>query len=150
MKVLLLFVAMLTLPCGYAEAFEVKGKAVSTTFCVDGKCETAKCEDEVIYEIDLRQSTVTRKAVLVKSKDLQKQGLGGPQADNTLYQIIYDQSTLVGGSKTRSNPQRVIKGIGQCGALDGFEILVIGEDFIHTSRSTSEYFVLYYYRRDSR
>lgn len=132
------------------QGFEVNGKAVSTTFCAAGKCETDSCEDEVLYEVDLNRSKVTRKAILVQSKKPQAKGLGGLQADNTVYEIIYADSTLIGGSKNKRNTQTVIKAIGRCGSVDGFETIVIGEDFIHTSRSSADYFVLYYYNRISK
>ena len=42
--------------------------------------------------------------------------------------------------------QRMIKGFGQV-ALGGYEIVVIGDDFITTAKSAMDYFVLYYYKR---
>lgn len=134
-----------------SEAFEVKGKAISTTFCAQGHCETDTCSDEVIYEVNLENSTITRKAVLNKGKTVQGTGFGGLQADNTVYNIVYNDKTLIAqkdnSGKSAPNMQQIIKAIGKTGTIDGFETVIIGEDFIHTSRSSADYFVIYYYKR---
>lgn len=131
-------------------AFEVKGEAVSTTLCVQGKCETDACNDEVIYEVDTKSSKVIRKAVVNKGINHLPTSLRGLQVDNTIYNIVFDDKTAIGHDE-KSIPipgsQRVIKAIGQTGWIDGFEIVVIGEYFIHTCRSSNDYFVIYYYKR---
>ncbi|NPU82980.1 MAG: hypothetical protein HPY65_00720 [Syntrophaceae bacterium] len=129
---------------GYsAQAFEVKGIAGTTTFCQRGKCVTTIDNSEVIYEVNLDVQKVTRKAVLNKS--IPNNTIGGLQSDNTEYAVFYDNKDL----ETRKlfNEQRIIKAIGKTALLDGFETIVIGDDFIHTSRSSSDYFVIYYYKR---
>ena len=42
----------------------------------------------------------------------------------------------------------IIKGIGQVASFGGFEFIVIGDDFIATSKSALDYFMLYYYERE--
>ena len=130
-----------------AYAFEVKAKATSFTLCVAGQCEVSNNNDEVIYEVDEEKSVVIRKAVINASIKDPALG-GGLQSDNTSYQIVYDQQTsIVPRKNTKPVLQRIIKAIGQAGMLDGFETIVIGEDFVITSRSTANYFVIYQYKR---
>ena len=41
----------------------------------------------------------------------------------------------------------MIKAIGQVAVLGAYETIVIGEDFVTTSKSATDYFVLYTYKR---
>ena len=139
------FIVISVFPVAYA--FEVKAKATSFTLCVAGQCEVSNNNDEVIYEVDEEKSVVIRKAVINASIKDPALG-GGLQSDNTSYQIVYDQQTsIVPRKNTKPVLQRIIKAIGQAGMLDGFETIVIGEDFVITSRSTANYFVIYQYKR---
>ncbi len=153
MKLTRVFPVIVLIAMSYqsAEAFEVKGEAISTTFCAQGHCETDTCSDEVIYEVDSENSTITRKAVVNRGKSVQGTSFGGLQADNTVYTIVYNDKTLIArkdnSGKSNPNMQQVIKAIGKTGTIDGFETIIIGEDFIHTSRSSADYFVIYYYKR---
>ena len=144
-------IVLITMSYQSADAFEVKGKAISTTFCAQGHCDTDTCSDEVIYEVDLENSIITRKAIVNKGKSVQGTRFGGLQADNTVYTILYNDKTLIAreDNSGESTPgvQQVVKAIGKTGTIDGFEMVVIGEDFIHTSRSSSDYFVIYYYKK---
>jgi hypothetical protein len=126
-----------------AVAFEVKGVAVTTTLCEKGKCTSDPNNDEVIYEIDSEHSMIIRKAVINKS--IKEGTLSGLQSDNTVYKIVYDN--MDSSTRTLFKQQRMIKAIGQTALSDGFETIVIGEDFVHTSRSSDHYFVIYYYKR---
>lgn len=72
-------IVMIAMSYQSADSFEVKGKAISTTFCAQEHCETDTCNDEVIYEVDLGNSTVTRKAVVNKGKSVQGTSFGGLQ-----------------------------------------------------------------------
>ena len=134
-----------------ANAFEVKGEAISTTFCAQGHCETDTCSDEDIYEVYLENSTITRIVVVNSGKSVQGTSFGGLQADNAVYTIVYNDKTLIArkdnSGKSIPNMQQVITAIGKTGIIDGFEMVIIGEDFIHTSRSSADYFVIYYYKR---
>ena len=140
---LLLLSWILMLPVE-AVAFEVKGKGVSSVVWLGGKANVSKCTDEVIYDVDPDNKTITRTAI--SNNDLKDNPLSGLQSDNTKYKIIYDSETLITRPKAKQG-QRVIKAIGQAGMGDGFETIVIGEDFITTSSSKWDYFVLYYYDR---
>lgn len=132
----------------YAEAsFEVKGKGISFTLWVAGKADTEKSSDEIVYLVDLENKIVTRTAVV--NADIKNGIAAGLQMDNTVYDIVYDrQMTMLDlMQKDVKKPQRVIKAIGRAGSIDGFETVVIGEDFIITSSSKFDYFGLYYYKR---
>ena len=118
--------------------FIVKGVALYTTLCREGKCETSKSSDEVVYEVDLSEETFTRKAVVNSGKSV----LSGLQADNTKYMIVFYGRSLLRFDKN----EKLIKGFGKTGR-DGWETVVIGDTFIHTSRSTDDYFLMMYYKR---
>lgn len=122
--------------------FEVKATAVDSVFYRMGKIERDRSGDEVVYQVNLPQKTITRTAVYNKSVKEQMPGssLGGLESDNTVYQIVHDGIDL-------ATHQRLLKAIGQAGSMDGYETVVVGEDFATTSRSAGDYFVLYSYKR---
>lgn len=123
------------------DIFEVKATSLDSIFYRQGKIEKDRPGDEIVYQVNLSKGTVTRTAVYNKSvKDQSDSSLGGLQADNTVYQIVHNGKDLV-------TKQQLIKAIGQTGGIDGYETIVIGEDFVTTSRSTGDYFVLYHYKR---
>jgi hypothetical protein len=145
MKNTILILPVIVLFSLNAYAFEVKAKALSFSLCAEGKCETEKNGDEVIYDVDLEKFIIIRKAVVNYSIKDSALG-GGLQSDNTIYKIVHDQKTTFSqGGKPVT--QRILKAVGQPGTIDGFETIVIGEDFIITSRSSSNYFVIYQYQR---
>lgn len=120
------------------EVFEVRGVAINSII-YDGKVDKSKGGDEVVYIVDVPAKTIRRTAVY--NANIKDNELGGVQADDTVYTIVHDAPLAL------ANGQRVIKGFGRAGIIDGYELLVIGEEFITTARSTREYFVLYRYRR---
>lgn len=142
--VCLFFIVFLTCATTFA-SYEVKGEGVSSVVYGGGKAITSKSADQVVYVVDLENKKVIRTGVF--NAGIKEGALAGLQADNTEYQIVYDvKEDLV--TRDRSvKPQHIIKAIGQTGALDGFETIVIGDDFITTSNSKFDYFVLYYYKR---
>ena len=143
-KIIILLLALsLIYDVAYA-SYEVKGKGISSTVYSDGKCQTSKSQDEVIYIVDLDNKKVTRTAVL--NAGIKDGTLAGMQADNTVYNIVHDDKLLMVMSKKNQN-QRIVKAIGMAGLGDGFETIVIGEDFIDTANSKFDYFVLYHYKR---
>lgn len=132
----------------YSNAFasyEVKGKGVSYVVYSGGKATTSKSADEVVYVVDLDGKTVTRTGVF--NAGIKEGVLAGLQADNTVYRIVYDQDKDLITRGRNEKSQHIIKAIGQTGTLDGYETIVIGDDFITTSNSKFDYFVLYYYKR---
>lgn len=84
--------------------FTVKGVALYTTLCREGKCETSKSSDEVVYEVDLSEETFTRKAVVNSGKGV----LSGLQADNTKYMIVFYGRSLLLFDKS----EKLMKGFG--------------------------------------
>ncbi|MBI4596818.1 MAG: hypothetical protein HY737_00260 [Candidatus Omnitrophica bacterium] len=120
------------------DVFEVKCVATDSTFYRRGKIEKDKAGDEVTYLVNISKGTVTRTAVY--NKNLPQDQGGGLQSDNSTYQIVQDwHDPLL--------KQRVIKAIGQVAAFGGYETIVIGEDFVTTSKSATDYFTLYTYKR---
>ncbi len=141
----LLFVVLLTCSTAFAASYEVKGQGVTSVVYSGGKATTSKSADEVVYVVDLENKKVTRTGVF--NAGIKEGLLAGLQADNTEYKIVYDvKEDLVTRDKSAKS-QHIIKAIGQTGALDGYETIVIGDDFITTSNSKFDYFVLYYYKR---
>ncbi len=133
-----LFVLFAALTVAAEDVFEAKGTITDSTFYRSGKIEKDKPGGEVVYQVNVPKRIVTRIAVYNTTLP-QDQG-GGLQSDNTVYNIAHDFVDVVSG-------QRLIKAVGQTGIMDGYETIVIGEDFITTSRSSSDYFVLYSYKR---
>ena len=131
---------LLPIQANATDVFEVRASATDATFYRQGKVEKDKKGDEVVYLVDIPKGIVTRTAVYVKNLD--KSAGGGVQSDNSVYTIVHDdpKDMLVNG-------QRIIKAVGKVAALDGYETIVIGEDFVTTSKSVADYFVLYYYKR---
>lgn len=122
-------------------SYEVKGKCASPSiFYVEGKIEQEPCSDEVVYEVIPEEKKIIRKAVV--------SGGAGLQADNSEYTILYDMpDKLMPTRDKKGTTQRLIKGFGQVAADGGYEMLVIGDDFITTAKSGMNYFTLYHYKR---
>ena len=137
----LLMVISLTVPllASAEDVFEVRATAIDSTLYIRGKIEKDKPGDEVVYHVDALNKTVTRTGVY--NKNLPRDQGGGLQSDNATYAIMHD------GLDPLLDGQRVIKAFGKTAPLDGYEILVIGEDFVTTSRSSVDYFALYSYKR---
>lgn len=140
----LFFIISLTYSNAFA-AYQVKGKGISSVMYYGGKAETSKSSDEVVYIVDLEGKTVTRTGVF--NSGIKEGVFAGLQADNTVYQIVYNKEDDLITRGKNEKPQHIIKAIGKTGALDGYETIVIGDDFITTSNSKFDYFVLYYYKR---
>ena len=136
-----LFLAEVTLPLSsLAEdgVFEVRAASVNSVTYRGGKVNKGSGGDQVVYFVNIPEKTITRTAVYNKGNP----PIGGIQSDNTVYQIIHDEQ------KDLPSGQRIIKGFGRAGAVDGYETIVIGDTFVITSRSTSDYFALWYYKRE--
>jgi hypothetical protein len=137
--VAILVVSFSTIPVSFGDdIFEVKATIFDSTLYRHGKIEKDKPGGEVVYRVNLPEKTITRTAVY--NETIPKDQGGGLQSDNTTYAIIHDGLDLVTG-------QRLIKAFGQTALLDGYETIVIGEDFVTTSRSSGDYFAVYDYKR---
>ncbi len=118
--------------CGVAFAGEtITAQEVEGFFYADGKMKRSEAIFEITYYME--GNTVTRTRVYDISK---KEVI----PDDTVYQIqrqlLSDPSI---GLSISGRP--VIRAIGQPG-LDAIEILMIGDTFIQSVKSTSDYFVI--------
>ena len=121
--------------------FEVKAVAVNKIYYTLGKVETEKNGgDEVTYLVNLPEKSVTRTAVY--NAGIKEGLLAGLQADDSKYTIIHDEPDSL-----FAHGQRLIKAFGKVALLDGYETIVIGDDFVTTSRSSGNYFALVHYKR---
>jgi len=120
------------LACKVALAGEtITAQEVEGYFYADGDMKQSKGQFEITYYIEGNTITRTRVYDLTKKQVI---------PDDTVYhiqrQLLSDPSM---GLSLRGKP--VIRAIGQPG-LDAVEILMIGETFIQSVRSTSDYFVI--------
>lgn len=135
--------------------YEVVCKEEKGFIVRDGKCIQYKGEFQVNFIVDEVNNLVTRTKVINFRTKLVTE-------DGSQYQVVYNQPTIIGmeyfwlrnptgilGSILQGldkNPktinQKIIKAVGQVGTVDGFETIVIGEDFVIQSRSTLDYFVV--------
>lgn len=128
----LLIVLLVLLACKAALAGEtITAQEVEGYFYADGEMKRSKGQFEITYYIE--GDTVTRTRVY----DLNKKEV---IPDDTVYRI---QRQLLSDTATQLPVRRkpVIRAVGQPG-MDAIEILVIGERFIQSVKSTSDYFVV--------
>jgi len=120
--------------------YEVRGKCGSSSiFYAEGELSKEPCSDQVVYEVIPEENKVIRKAVISSA--------GGLQADNSEYIIVYDNPSETIRRKNKTIQQHIIKAFGKVALFGGFEMLVIGDDFIMTVKSASNYFTIYFYNR---
>lgn len=114
----------------------ITAKETDSYFYADGKMEHSKGQFENTYYLDSDKITRTRVYDIKKKKVI---------PDDTIYviqrQLISDPQNK--GMKLRGS---VIRAIGQPGA-DAIEILVVGEKYIQSVKSTMDYFVISRYER---
>ena len=130
-----LIVLLMLLACRAAFAGEtITAQEVEGYFYADGEMKPSKGQFEITYYIE--GNTVTRTRVY----DLNKKEV---IPDNTVYQIQRQlwSDPSKGFSLALGGKQPIIRAIGQPGA-DAVEILMIGETFIQSVKSTSDYFVI--------
>lgn len=124
--------------------FEVQATAKSAYFFDNGKLKESVGGDQAVYFVDLPKKTVTRTAVFYvprkKKKEAGDQIIQGLKADSTAYAVVYYKNDFMKG-------QLIIKAIGQTASDDGFETLVIGEDFVTSTVSTKGFVTLTYFER---
>ncbi len=126
-----LITLMVLLGCSVAFAGEtITAQEVEAFFYADGKMKRSKAIFEITYYME--GNTVTRTRVYDISK---KEVI----PDDTVYQI--QRQLLSDPSIGLSLGRPVIRAIGQPG-LDAIEILMIGDTFIQSVKSTSDYFVI--------
>lgn len=122
------------------EVFEVKAKAVDKIYYQNGKVEKEAWKgDEVTYLVNLPKNLITRTAVY--NANMKDDILGGLQSDASEYTIVHNEGPGLGVK------QHLIKAFGKVGAIDGYETIIIGQDFVTTSRTSGTYFALMHYNR---
>ena len=127
-----LIVLIMLLGCSAAFAGEtITAQQVEGYFYADGEMERFKGQFEITYYIE--GNTITRTRVY----DLHKKQV---IPDDTIYQIQRQLlSDPTKGASLGGKP--IIRAIGQPG-LDAMEILMIGDTFIQSVKSTSDYLVI--------
>jgi hypothetical protein len=132
MKSTILFALVACLACSAALAGEtITAQEVEGYFYADGEMKRSKGLFEITYYIE--GNTVTRTRVY----DLNKKQV---IPDDTVYKIQRQlMSDPTKGLSLSGKP--IIRAIGQPGT-DAVEILMIGETFIQSVKSTSDYFVI--------
>ena len=133
MKKVILFFSLLTMliPKIVFCAETITTKETDSYFYADGKMKHSKGQFEITYYIEDDKITRTRVYDVKKKQVI---------PDNTVY-IIQRQLTSDPHNKRPKLGAPTIRAIGQPG-LDAIEILVIGEKFIQSVKSTSDYFVI--------
>ncbi len=123
--------------------YEVVCREVNSLFIWGGKSINERGQYELHFTVNEENNSITRtKVINLKTSEISE--------DNSQYKIFHNQVELLGYEYFGiSNPagfvgfifkilnknpkrieQRVIKAVGQVGIIDGYEILVIGEDFV--------------------
>ena len=129
-----LIVLLMLLACRTAFAGEtITAQEVEGYFYADGEMKPSKGQFEITYYIEGNTVTRTRLYDLNKKEVL---------PDDTVYQIQRQLwSDPSKGFVLGVGEQPNIRAIGQPG-LDAVEILMIGDTFIQSVKSTSDYFVI--------
>jgi len=127
-----------------SKAQTIVGVETESYFYADGEMKKSPGQFEITYFLD--GNKITRTRVYDRSK---KEVI----PDDTVYEVQGQFSSHPGTlPQARSGPQTrqvfppVLRAIGQPGA-DAIEILVVGEDFIQSCKSTSSYFVISRFQR---
>ena len=114
----------------------ITAQEVEGYFYADGEMKHSKGQFEITYYLEGDIITRTRVYDLNRKEVI---------PDNTVYQIQRQLSSDPSSGLPRLRPP-LMRAIGQPGA-DAVEILMIGENFIQSVKSTSDYFVISRYKR---
>jgi hypothetical protein len=127
-----LFALVACLACSAALASEtITAQEVEAYFYADGEMKSSKGQFEITYYVEGDNVTRTRVHDFNKKQII---------PDDTVYKIQRQlASDPTKGLSLVGKP--IIRAIGQPGA-DAVEILMIGEAFIQSVKSTSDYFVI--------
>ncbi len=136
-KTILLSLSLIIFISGSAFCGEtITAKETDSYFYSDGKMEHSKGQFENTYYIEGDKITRTRVYDVKKKQVI---------PDNTVY-LIQRQLTSDPQNKGFKFAGPVIRALGQPG-LDAIEVLVIGEKYIQSVKSTMDYFVISRYER---
>ena len=123
--------------------FDVKAVSTHSYFIDEGKVKEEDTGDQVVYFVDLPNKKVKRIAVYYAQKKKKKGEnviASGLHANAIEYAVVHYKFDFM-------RNQILIKALAQTQNEDGFETLVIGEDFVASSVSTKGYFTVTYYDR---
>ena len=136
-KYILLSLSLIIFIAGTAFCGEtITAKETDSYFYSDGKMKHSKAQFEITYYIEGNKITRTRVYDVEKKEVI---------PDNTVY-FIQRQLTSDPQNKRLKRRGPVIRALGQPG-LDAIEVLVVGEKFIQSVKSTMDYFVISRYER---
>ncbi len=121
--------------------FDVRAEAVQSYFIDGDKIKKTGGGDQAIYFVDLPNKIIKRVAVYYARKKKSEKILPGLYSKPQEY-------TLISYKHDFMKDQLIVKAMAQTeGDDDGFETLVIGEDFVASSISAKGYFTVTYYDR---
>ena len=136
-----LLTSLLFLVCQVTWAGEtIIGQEVESYFYADGEMKQSKGQFEITYYLEGDTVTRTRVYHLIKKE---------VSPDDTVYRIqrqLWSDPTKPDSLFSTADGKPVIRAVGQPG-FDAIEILVIGETFIQSVKSTDYYFVISRYKR---
>ncbi len=124
-------------------SFDVRATSTASYFIDGDKVKEEGHGDQVVYFVDLPNKTVKRVAVYYAQKKKKKGEsvvASGLHAEPIDYAVVHYKFDFM-------RDQILIKALAQTQNNDGFEILVIGEDFVASSVSTKGYFTVTNYER---
>jgi len=124
-------------------SFEVRATSTASYFIDGDKIKEEDAGDQVVYFVDLPNKTVKRIAVYYAQKKKKK---GEPVVASGLHAEPIDYA-VVHYKFDFMRDQILVKALAQTQNNDGFETLVIGEDFVASSVSTKGYFTVTNYER---
>lgn len=124
-------------------SFDVRATSTASYFIDGDRVKEEPSGDQVVYYVDLPNKTVRRVAVYYAQKKKKKGEAivaSGLHAEPIDYAVVHYKFDFM-------RDQVLIKALAQTQNNDGFETLVIGEDFVASSVSTKGYFTVTNYER---
>jgi len=124
-------------------SFDVRATSTAAYFIDGDKVREEASGDQVVYYVDLPNKTIKRVAVYYAQKKKKKGETvvaSGLHAEPIDYAVVHYKFDFM-------RDQVLIKALAQTQNNDGFETLVIGEDFVASSVSTKGYFTVTNYER---
>ena len=123
------------------KVFQVTATAKKSYFITDGKVKKDDTAFQAIYEVNLPEKKIKRLAFF--NPEIKEGAFAGLRANDMTYDIVHFKHDFM-------KDQMIIKGIGMADQDDGFEMIVIGEDFVTNCRSTKAYFEFNFFERTDR
>ena len=123
---------------GPEQTLEIKGVS-QTSYTFDaGELKRNKGGDRITFFVNMPEKIIRRESFYRSPSGKNTRPL------NTQKPIVYD---IVYQGRDPFKKQFIVKAIGKTEDADGFETVVIGEDFIAISRAIEGYFEIYQFKR---